>query len=439
MILRKMAWALVLAYSLLMVSCSDDDSIKAPSEITTAFENNKLELPIGEIVKLSPSFEAEGEPEYLWELDGKTVSTEAAYDFESSQTGQFKLTFEVSNKSGAQRVDYAVRVYGPYSSGVFIVNEGWFGHEPGNVNFWDRQSDDIQHKVYEKENPDKQLGVTTQYACINDSKLFLVSKDPDNLVVVNSETLKELGRVSLEKGNSRARGFAYHDATSGFLSSSDGIYEVDLSQYALGNKIDGVSGEVGNLMVLNGKLFALKAKELIVIDIASSKIEKVFTLANNAGGLVKDKDDNIWVAARTQLLKVKSTDLSSELLDLNNGIDINSSYGWAWNSGSLTYSKTNNTLYFMQKGGWSGIRQVSSYNIDTKVAKEVCTIDSDYMIYGAGTYVDPVSNKLYVTAIKGYGQAANFNRLYVYDLDGTQEKVLDYEHFYFAALCVVNE
>jgi len=438
MILRKMAWALVLVYSLLMVSCSDDDSIKAPSAITTAYEDNKLELSMGEIVKLSPSFEAEGEPEYLWEMDGKAVSTEAVYNFESSQTGQFKLTFEVSNKSGAQRVDYSVRVYGPYSNGVFIVNEGWFGHETGNVNFWDRQSDDIQHKVYEKENSGKNLGVTTQYACINDSKLFLVSKDPDNLVVVNSETLKEIGRVSLASGSGQARGFAYHDETSGFLSSSDGIYEVDLSQFKLGKKINGISGEVGNMMVLEGKLFALKAKELIVIDIASLKIEKTFTLANNVGGLVKDKDNMLWVGSNSQLLKVNPNDLSSETIDLAEGVSVNSSYGWAWNAGSLTYSKENHSLYFVNGGGWSP-RSVGRYNIATKSAEKLFDIDSDYMIYGAGTYVDPVSNKLYVTAIKGFGQAANFNRLYVYNLDGTKEKVLDYEHFYFAALCVANE
>lgn len=435
MILRKMAWALVLAYSLLMVSCSDDDSIKAPSAITTAFEGNKLELSIGENVKLSPSFEAEGEPGYLWEIDGKTVSTEASYTFESSETGQYELTFEVSNVSGAQRVDYLIRVNGPYSKGIFIVNEGWFGHETGNVNFWDRESDDIQHKVYEKENPDKKLGVTTQYACINDSKLFLVSKDPANLVVVNSETLKELGRVSLASGSGQARGFAYYDETLGFLSSSDGIYEVDLSQYSLGEKIAGISGEVGNMMVLNGKLFALKAKELIVIDIVSLTIEKTFPIANNAGGLVKDKDNMLWVGSKSQLLKVNPDDLGSETIDLAVGISVNSSYGWAWNAGSLTYSKENHSLYFVNGGGWSP-RSVGRYNIATKAAKKLFDIDSDYMIYGAGTYIDPVSNKLYITATKGY---TPFNRLYVYDLDGTKEKVLEYEHYYFAALCVVNE
>jgi hypothetical protein len=436
MILRKMAWALVLVYSLLMVSCSDDDSIKAPSAITTAYEDNKLELSMGEIAKLSPSFEAEGEPEYLWEMDGKTVSTEAVYNFESSQTGRFKLTFEVSNKSGAQRVDYSVRVYGPYSKGVFIVNEGWFGHEPGNVNFWDRQSDDIQHKVYEKENPDKKLGVTTQYACLNDSKLFLVSKCPDNLVVVNSETLKELGRVSLASGPEQARGFAYYDETLGFLSSSAGIYEVDLSQYILGNKIEGVSGEVGKMIVLEGKLFALKSKELLVINTTTLALEETITWEGFAGGMVVDKEGQLWISAGTQFVKVDPSSLKAEIIDLPEGFSVNK--GWVWDAGCLTYSKQENALFFVKKGGWSA-REVAKYDIETNTAKIICEIDSDYQIYGAGTYVDPVSNKLYVTAIKGFGQAANFNRLYVYNLDGTKEKVLDYEHFYFAALCVVNE
>lgn len=407
------------------------------SELESDVENNAVILNLGESKVLKPIFEGEGDLTYSWILNNKEVSEEKEYTFEGTDAGKFNLKFELTQGDQTKSLEYNIKVDGTYSNGVFIVNEGWFGHENGNVNFWDRVSDDIQHKVYTKENPDKTLGVTTQYACINDSKLFLVSKSPDHLVVVNSATLKEMGRVALS-GSEQARAFAYNNETSGFLSSSDGIYQVDLSSYTLGEKVTGVAGEVGNMIVLNDKLFALRSRELIVIDIASLTIEKTFDLANNAGGLIKDKDNMVWVGSGSQLLKVNSNDLSSETIDLTDGTSVNSSFGWAWNAGSLTYSKENHSLYFVSGGGWSP-KSVGRYNIGTKSAEKLFDIDSDYMIYGAGTYVDPVSNKLYVTAIKGFGQAANFNRLYVYDLDGTKEKVLDYEHFYFAALCVTNE
>jgi len=519
MILRRWTWAILIAMSCLFVGCDDEETIIAPSEIVSGIDNNQIDLKAGESKEFAPAFDANGTLVYQWLLNDKKVSDERTYTFKNEKYGKYTLKFEVSNETGKQSAEYAIRVCGigdiisdvennavkmdmgeskllkpifeaegdltyrwtlddkkvseekeytyegitagnfklkfevsqgeetksleytikvngTYSNGVFIVNEGWFGHESGNVNFWDRQSDDIQHKVYEKENSGKNLGVTTQYACINESKLFLVSKDPDNLVVVNSETLKELGRVSLESGSGQARGFAYQDETSGFLSSSDGIYKVDLAQFQMGDKIPEISGEVGKMMVIEGKLFALKANELFVINTTTLALEETLTWEGSAGGMVVDKEGQLWISAGTQLVKVDPSSLEVETIDLPEGFTVNK--GWVWDAGCLTYSKEENALFFVKKGGWSA-REVARYDIETNTARIICKIDSDYQIYGAGTYVDPVSNKLYVTAIKGFGQDANFNRLYVFDLDGTKEKVLDYEHFYFAALCVANE
>ena len=434
--LRKWTWALLMALSVFVVSCSDDDTVLAPTEITSGFEKNQVSLNLGESVNLEPKFEAGGDPVYKWELDGKIVADQMVYTLTPSKTGTYKLKFEVSNESGSQSVEYSIRVYGPYSKGVFIVNEGWFGHEPGSVNFWDRKSDEIECKVYEKANPGKELGVTTQYACIAEGKLFLVSKDPDHLVVVNSETLLEEGRVSLNIGRTQARGFAYQDDKTGYLSSSDGIYKVDLAQFKMGEKVPEISGEVGKMMVLEGKLFALQSNKLFVINTSTLAIEKTISMENSASGMVTDKDGKLWVSASTQLVKVDPVLLEEETIDLPNGYAVNK--GFVWDAGCLTYSKQENAFFFVEKGGWAA-RKVAKYDIETKTVETICEIDSDFQIYGAGTFVDPISNKLYVTALKGFGQDAKYNRFYVYSLDGTLEKVLNYEHFYFAALCVTNE
>lgn len=512
--LRKWTLALLMAFAVITVSCSDDDTVLAPGSIETGIEVNKVELKIGEIKTLSPLCEADGEVVYRWLLNDEVVGANPTYTFEATEAGFYTLTFEVENESGKssvtydiavitqiqigvnkkarigetlllqptitpnegleykwslnnetvgeeaeykfeatnlgdftvylevtsktdhQLIAYNIEVVGPYTKGVFIVNEGWFGHEPGSVNFWDRESDEIECKVYEKANPGKELGVTTQYACIAEGKLFLVSKDPDHLVVVNSETLLEEGRVSLSMGYTQARGFAYQDNLTGYLSSSDGIYKVDLAQFQMGEKVPEISGEVGKMMVLEGKLFALQSKELFVINISTLAIEKTISLENSASGMVTDKDGKLWVSASTQLVKVDPVSLEVETIDLPNGYAVNK--GWVWDAGCLTYSKQENAFFFVEKGGWAA-RKVAKYDIETKTVETICEIDSDYQIYGAGTFVDPISNKLYVTALKGFGQDAKYNRFYVYALDGTLEKVLNYEHFYFAALCVTNE
>lgn len=85
-----------------------------------------------------------------------------------------------------------------YTDGVFFVNEDWFGHNNSTINFLDKD-ENWHYRVYQKENPGKELGCTSQYGTIYGDKLFIVSKqnqDPgastqgSRLAVVNAEQWK---------------------------------------------------------------------------------------------------------------------------------------------------------------------------------------------------------------------------------------------------------
>ena len=52
-----------------------------------------------------------------------------------------------------------------YSDGVFFVNEDWYGHQNSTVNFLTNDGEWI-YRVFQKENPDNQLGCTNQYGQI---------------------------------------------------------------------------------------------------------------------------------------------------------------------------------------------------------------------------------------------------------------------------------
>ena len=39
-----------------------------------------------------------------------------------------------------------------YTDGVFIVNEDWFGHNSGTVNFYSYATGGMQYRVFQKEN-----------------------------------------------------------------------------------------------------------------------------------------------------------------------------------------------------------------------------------------------------------------------------------------------
>ena len=62
-----------------------------------------------------------------------------------------------------------------YSDGVFFVNEDWYGHQNSTVNFLTNDGEWI-YRVFQKENPDNQLGCTNQYGQIYGDRFYLVAK-----------------------------------------------------------------------------------------------------------------------------------------------------------------------------------------------------------------------------------------------------------------------
>lgn len=429
-----------------LCGCEQDDSVFVASPKLQQEANAAVKLKLGDNYTLQPQFEAGDNLSYRWTLDGEIVSNESTYDFSADQIGKHQLRFELSNVMGSKTADYSINVSGAYSDGVFIVNEGWFGHEPGSVHFWDRNANQLQNEVYQMENPGKKLGITTQYACIQNGHMYLVSKgygdQKGNVVVTNANTLKYEGTITLPNGQCRA--FVALNETTGYLSTGgvgtvngSGIYKVNLETNQIVSPIPGIgNSEVGNLLIASGKLFALRANDLLIINTQTNSLIETISFPGKAGGIVTDKNGDVWIAADKQLIKINPNTLSQTIINLS-GVSINPSYGWAWNAGSLTYSKSNHTLYFVNGGGWMP-KNVGCYHISNNQAENLFSVETDFQIYGAGTYVDPIVNKLYVTALKGFGQDGQYNCLYVYDLQGNKERTLNYDHFYFTALCIAQ-
>lgn len=427
-------------------ACDQDDSVYLTSPDLQQAESELVKLRHGDNYMLQPEFEANGDISYRWTLDGETVSNESTYNFSAEQLGKHQLSFELSNEMGSKSVNYSIDVSGAYSNGVFIVNEGWFGHESGSVHFWDRSSNQLQNEVYQIENPGKELGITTQYACVQNGHMYFVSKgyggQKGNVVVANANTLKHEGTITLPNGQCRA--FVALNETTGYLSTGgvgtangSGVYRVNLSTNKVVSPIPGIgNSEVGNLLIASGKLFALRANDLLIINTQTNNLIQTIGLNGTAGGMVVDKNGDVWIAANSHLLKINPNTLAQTNVNLT-GVSVNPSYGWAWNAGSLTYSKSNHSLYFVNGGGWMP-KNVGCYHISNNQAENLFSVETDFQIYGAGTYIDPIANKLYVTALKGFGQDGQYNRLYVYDLQGNKERTLSYDHFYFTALCIAQ-
>ena len=125
-----------------------------------------------------------------------------------------------------------------YTDGVFIVNEDWYGHQNSTINFITNKGEWI-YRIFQKENPGKELGCTSQYGTIYGGKFYVVSKqekDPgakitgSRLAVCDAKTmkcLKEIQKIATDdKGASIAdgRSFLGVNEKKGYVGTSKGIY-----------------------------------------------------------------------------------------------------------------------------------------------------------------------------------------------------------------------
>ncbi|NLZ95362.1 MAG: DUF5074 domain-containing protein [Bacteroidales bacterium] len=320
-----------------------------------------------------------------------------------------------------------------FSKGFFIVNEGQFGKGGGVVNFYNSITNKVDTNLFVKINPGKDLGNTTQFATIYNEQMYLVSKQGD-LVTANPNTLVETGRIK-DFNKEAADGHAFCGVTAelGLVSTTKGIFKLNLSPLSLGDKIEGITGTIGELLQYREHVYAVGNNKIYVLNTNTWEVDKTFD--NGKSGLTVSKDGMIWSTHDNLLLKINPYTLEMNTIAMPNDIKTTNN-PWAWTQGSLTASKQENALFF-----------VSGMNIYKYVIGDIAslnsplfTVPSGRMIYGTGMSVDPKSNQVLVTTIDGYGLDSAKNNLYFYDgTTGTLKKNLFYEGMWFPSMILFPE
>ena len=320
-----------------------------------------------------------------------------------------------------------------YSSGFFIINEGQFGKTGGVINFYNSFTNKVDTNLFVKVNPGKDLGNTTQFAAIYNEQMYIVSKQGD-FVTANPNTLVETGRIeNFNKIAADGHAFCGINEELGLVSTTKGIFKLNLNPLSLGDKLEGITTKVGEMLQYRGHVYAIGKNNIYVINTSKWEVEKTFDYGKS--GLTVSKDGMIWSTHDNLLLKINPYTLEMETIEMPN--KIKASYNsWAWTQGSLTASQQENALFFV-----SGMN-VYKYVIGdiTSLNTPLFTVPAGRMIYGTGMSVDPKSNQVLVTTIVGYGQDSAKNNLYFYDgTTGSLKKNLFYEGIWFPSMILFPE
>lgn len=314
-----------------------------------------------------------------------------------------------------------------YTQGVFMVNEEWYGHQNGSVNFLTSQGEWI-YNVFQKENPGRELGCTTQFGTIYGDKIYLVSKQPKDpgtnvmgsrFTVCDAKTMQVIkefefiasktvvGKQGQDSLVSIADGRSYLpvDEQKGYIGTSNGIFLYDSDKMTIGKQIKGTGNpndegygqlyyaQIGTMLRANDYVFAVHQQAgLLVIDPKTDQVVRTLAapvetelvsgkkeeVQRGFGSIVMSKDGNLWISlakntmgdgsALNYMLKLNPYTFEVDTIPFptNEGIEGIPNSWYAWTADGFCASAKENKIYWngYGTGSWFTGFKIFCYDID---------------------------------------------------------------------------
>lgn len=421
-----------------LASCSKDNEAEVivPQIVAPGLKDGKDTIYIGDTRVLSPQLAEVKNPTFLWLVNGVQVSTDSTYTFTAAERGDYTISYKIISGNALATYYYRIKVLGKFENGFFLVNEGQYGKESGDVNFYRNGEDSVYQYVFKRNNPGKQLGGTTDYGAIYNNKMYLVSKE-GAFVVADPGTMKETGRI--DQLPAFANAFCGVNSNTGLISTADGVYPVNLQTLALGSKLAGVTGQVGGMVAAEGYIIVMSESQgMVALNKTDLSVSKVLGPADV--GFTRTPDGTVWAARNNMLFAINANNLKIDTVTVP--FPVYGAWG-AWNAGMLSASTIENAVFIGKTNAWgAGGREVYKYAVGNpnSLNAPFVTIPAGREMYGAGVRYNPGNNTIIVTDVKsGYGDNYKDNTLYIYDASsGSLKKSVNFMGFFFPAMPLFN-
>lgn len=354
-----------------------------------------------------------------------------------------------------------------YTNGVFFLNEDWYGHDYGTINYYSYEDDEMYYRVFREVNPEDHLGVTSQYAQIFGGKMYIMSKQDrtygsstlsgGRLVVVDAETLEKIAQID-EIGGADGRSFVGVNSEVGYIGTSAGIYTFDMQENTVGELIEGTasgdgglySDQIGDMIRFQKYVFATKQGEgVYVIDTATHELKETISVpyivtvfVTSAGELYAASTDST-----AEFVKINPETFATENVDVDDSegtASVWDSWG-AWRSGSVAVDPTQNVIYYFN-GEYA--KSIMKYDFDNNtLTRDFIVLPEgeenangtkyDQVMYGTGIGIDPTTRQIVLTTTEeGWSTHFKKNWLHFANADSgeiTSTTVLD-DYYWFPAM-----
>lgn len=401
--------------------------------------------------------------EVTYSIENEEVATFYQNNIVAHKKGETNIIIEAADGSGVKAtVKLVVKEqdrtpYEGYQDGTFILNEAWFGHENGDMNFITSDGD-VMYRVYERENPGQAYGATSCSATIYGGKMYVMSKQNKDggdlstegggrLVVMDAKTLKKIAGFETIAGGD-GRSVVGVNPGKVYLGTTAGVVTFDVDGMTVGDVIPGTSGgssyngQIGDMLKAGNYVFALQQnKGVHVINTETDTL--VTTLEDSqVQGIAQTPDGNVWIASTNALTCVNpETLITLQTLELPAGIKIACSWG-AWRPTPFCASRTKNVLYWNVSGGWDNGKDFYRYEVGSDIngIEPFFTVDGltgtdeskAQTVYGTVRYDDRTDELIVMTTQSGWG--TNYEHNWIHFVNGTTgelKKTINLKQYYW--------
>lgn len=324
-----------------------------------------------------------------------------------------------------------------YTKGVYMVNEDWYGYRNSTVNFLSKDGTFVYDHV-------ENLGVTACYGTFFGNRFYAISKQDGGygrISVCDANSTRVIKQIKDIDGKD-GRSFCGVDEHKAYVSTSKGIYTLNLDELTVGAAVknadggDAKLGECGNMVRLGDYVYATEyGKSLRIIDCNTDRIVATISSAK-VYSITMSKDGQLWVSTNKGISRVNTESRQLEEIALPSGISVPANSNGAWCPDGLCASMQNNVIYWTSIS-WN-ILKVFKYDINNNEFAKVVDLTNDadkWKMYSASNLrVDPVTDNLYVSLFKSWGSQDYAVR--IYDNKGTQlnEYELTQKNFWFPGM-----
>lgn len=304
-----------------------------------------------------------------------------------------------------------------FSRGMLIVCEGQYGADYGSVAFFGEDGSRI-YRAFSKQNQGYYLGTTSQSGCCCDGKVYIVSKEAAGggfITSMEASSLKYNGALTELPRHTQAFYLSAISPEKGYLSTSEGLYIIDLKNMAVTGRVTAPglsSGMFGQSLMLDGKLFAVSRRDgIVVVDVETDEVMKIIPVSGATAVTCSDTG-RVFVGTTEstgEIVEISSADLYVRKIDIE-GIDASMTDVWeSWTLQPFVYDDAHGALLMARRYSST----VGRYDPERKeyisdfIILPAATGEFDNSLYGQGISMNPYDGSVTIIAAEAAGDYFN--------------------------------